>query len=343
VHRYPLIVDAINVNTMNALVTGGGGFLGRAIVQRLIASGDHVRVFARQRYHELDALGVHSIQGDVRDAEVVARACAGIDVVYHTAAAAGIWGPWRRFYEINTLGTEHVIAGCRRHRVSRLVFTSSPSVTFDGRDQNGIDERVPYPRRWLAHYPHTKALAERLVLAAHDPPRLHTCALRPHLIWGPGDRHLVPRLIERARAGQLRRIGRGQNLIDMIYIDNAAEAHLQAADALGSHSSVGGRAYFLSQGEPVNCWAWIDDILKLAGLEPIKRSIPLSAAYAIGAALEVAYRLMRREDEPRMTRFVAAQLGTSHWFDISRARADFGYHPRVSTAEGMQRLRRAFI
>jgi nucleoside-diphosphate-sugar epimerase len=253
---------------------------------------------------------------------------------------AGIWGPWRHYYGINTVGTRNVIEACRQHSVGRLVYTSSPSVTFDGGDQCGVDESAPYPRRWLCHYPHTKALAEQEVLAAHDDTELLTCALRPHLIWGPRDGHLVPRLLARARAGRLRRVGDGSNLVDTTYVENAAAAHLQAADALAAGSPVGGRAYFLSQGEPVNCWQWIDELLALAGLPPVERSIPLAAAWAVGAAMEAAYAAARIKSEPPMTRFLAAQLGKSHYFGIGRARNDFGYEPRVSTGEGMQRLAR---
>ncbi len=334
---------------MNALVTGAGGFLGRYIVEQLIARGDRVRAFARGTYPELAALGAEMVQGDVRDAAAVQAACQGIDVVFHTAGVAGVWGPWDYFYGINTLGTRNVIAGCLAEGVTRLVYTSSPSVTFDGADQCGVDESVPYPKRWLCHYPHTKALAEQEVLAAngsHGPARQAgptlTCALRPHLIWGPRDRHLIPRLIERACAGKLRRVGDGKNLIDMVYVENAAEAHLQAADALARSSPVAGRAYFISQGEPVNCWQWIDEILVLAGLPKVTKSISAGAAWRIGAALECVHRALGIESEPRMTRFLAAQLSTSHYFDISRARRDFGYAPRVSTAEGMQRLAAAF-
>ena len=247
-------------------------------------------------------------------------------------------GRWKHYYEINTLGTEHVVEGCRENGVGRLVYTSSPSVTFDGTDQKGIDESAPYPDRWLAHYPHSKALAEKHVLEVNGTDGVSTCSLRPHLIWGPRDRHLVPRLLHRARSGRLRRVGDGTNLIDMVYVQNAAEAHLQAADALGPGSPVAGRAYFISQGEPVNCWQWIDQILALAGLPPVGKTISLSAAWRIGASLEAVYRLLRLGGEPPMTRFVAAQLATSHYFDISRAREDFGYQSRISTEEGMRRL-----
>jgi nucleoside-diphosphate-sugar epimerase len=319
-------------------VTGAGGFLGLYLVEQLVARGDRVRAVCRRQVAELDALGVETVLADLRDAAAIAAACEGMDAVFHVAGVAGIWGPWDYFYGANTLGTRHVIEGCRRHGVGRLVYTSSPSVTFDGGDQCGIDESTPYPKRWLCHYPHTKALAEQEVLAANGRDGLLTCSLRPHLIWGPRDRQLVPRLIERARAGQLRRVGDGTNLIDMVYVENAAAAHLQAADRLAAGSPVAGQAYFITQGEAVNCWQWIDELLALHRLPPIEKSISTAAAWTIGAVLEAAYAALRLKGEPRMTRFLACQLGKSHYFSIDRARRDFGYQPRVSTAEGMRRL-----
>lgn len=323
---------------MKILVTGGGGFLGRAIVSQLLARGDAVRVLARGAYLELAAQGVELQRGDVQDAAIVREAVAGCAAVIHTAAVAGIWGSWAHYHGINTVGTENVLAACRAERIMRLVYTSSPSVVFDAADQAGIDESTPYPKKWLAHYPHTKALAEKAVLAANGHDGLLTCALRPHLIWGPGDTQLVPRLLARAREGKLRRVGEGRNLIDMIYVDNAAAAHLQALDALVPGSPVCGRAYFLSQGEPVNCWDWINELLSLDGQPPLTKSISLHAAWLIGALLEGVYRLFGLHSEPRMTRFLAAQLGYAHYYDITRAKNNFGYRPLVSTEEGMRRL-----
>ena len=216
---------------MKALVTGGGGFLGLAIVRRLVGQGTTVCSFSRRRHDELDALDVEQRLGDLADASAVRAAVAGCDVVFHVAAKPGIWGPYEDYYRTNVIGTQNVIAACREQGVSRLVYTSSPSVVFDGRDMEGVDESVPYPSRFAAHYPKTKAAAEQLVRAANDD-RLATVSLRPHLIWGPGDNHLLPRLIARARAGQLRRIGRARSWSIHIYIDNAAEAHLLAAEKL---------------------------------------------------------------------------------------------------------------
>ena len=327
---------------MHALVTGGGGFLGRYICEQLVERGDRVRSFGRGAYPELEAIGVEVVRGDISDADAVARACEGVDCVFHVAARPGVHIQPKPYYAINLDGTRNIIAACQRHEIARLVHTSSPSVTFAGNPQDGVDESVPLGLAWLeshrSYYSHSKALAEQDVLRANSE-KLRTCALRPHLIWGPRDQHLIPRLIDRAKSGRLRRVGDGKNLVDMIYVENAAQAHLLAADALAAENSpVAGKAYFLSQGEPVNCWQWIDEILALADLPPVSKSISYSAAWRIGSMLETAYRLLRIKSEPPMTRFVAAQLATSHWFDISAAKRDFGYEPRVSTEEGMQRL-----
>lgn len=323
---------------MKALVTGAGGFLGSHIVKQLVEQGHAVRALCRREYPALRGLDVELAQGDLRDREAVVAACRGVDAVFHAAAVPGIWGPWKRYYESNTLGTQHVVEGCRMHGVPRLVYTSSPSVTFDGSDQCGVDESAPYPSGWLCHYPHTKALGERHVLDSSGRDGLLACSLRPHLIWGPGDPHLIPRLIARARSGRLRRVGDGTNRIDIIYIDNAAAAHLQAAEALKPGSPVAGRAYFLSQGEPVNCWDWINEVLALADVPPVRKSISLPAAWKLGTAMEFTWRLLHLPGEPPMTRFLAAQLARSHYFDIARAKCDFSYRPQVSTEEGMRRL-----
>lgn len=323
---------------MRALVTGGGGFLGRYIVEQLAARGDQVRVFSRRRYADLDPLGVEAHTGDLQDAAAVAAACENCDVVFHAAALPGIWGPWKLFYGVNTLGTQHVIEGCRKHCVPKLIFTSSPSVVFDGHDHAGADESLPYASMFLCHYPRSKALAEQAVLTANGVDQLATCALRPHLIWGPRDTQLVPRLIERAKRGQLRQIGDGTNLISMVYVENAARAHVLAADALSLTSPVAGQAYFINEPDPVNLWGWINTLLSHAGLPPVQKRISARAAFAVGAALEAAYSVLRIHSEPRMTRFLARQLSTSHWYRIDKARRDFGFAPLVSVEEGLRKL-----
>jgi nucleoside-diphosphate-sugar epimerase len=327
---------------MHALVTGGGGFLGGYIVEALVARGDRVRSFGRGDYPQLRTLGVEVMRGDIRDRDAIAAACRGIDCVFHAAAMPGISMRQKTYDEINRVGTQHVLAGCRAAGIVRLVYTSSPSIVFAGDDQCGVDETAPSGFKWLsshrAYYSLSKAHAEQEVLAANNR-SFRTCALRPHLIWGPGDTHLIPRLIARARSGRLRRVGEGTNLVDITYVENAAEAHLQAADALIDDAALAaGRAYFLSQGAPVNCWQWIDEILSLVQVGPVNKSMSLKSAWRIGAACEFAYRALNLSSEPPMTRFLAAQLARSHWFDIGAARRDLGYQPRVSTAEGMERL-----
>lgn len=330
-----------HTGAMKALVTGGGGFLGGAIVRLLRERGDEVRSFSRGDYPQLRALGVETIQGDITDEGAVAKAVAGCDAVFHVAAKAGVWGYYAEFYAPNVIGTQYVIAACRKARVPRLIYTSTPSVTFSGEDQEGVDESAPYPYHFLSHYASTKAEAERLVLAANGK-ELITVALRPHLIWGPGDTQLVPRIVERAKRGRLRLVGDGQKRVDATYIDNAALAHLLAADKLAPGADCAGRAYFITNGEPWPLAKIVNAILDAAGLPPVTKRIPPAAAYAAGAVLELTYGILGIRREPTMTRFVARQLATAHWYDISAAKRDLGYEPIVSMEEGLRRLRESF-
>jgi nucleoside-diphosphate-sugar epimerase len=323
--------------TRRNLVTGGGGFLGGAIVRKLREHGQHVRSISRGHYPELERLGVECMQADLGDVAALTRAAEGCDVVFHVAARAGIWGAYDDFHRVNVVGTENVLAACRANGIARLVYTSSPSVVFDGRDMEGTDESAPYPKHYEAAYPQTKALAEQAVRAANGPD-LATVALRPHLIWGPGDPHLTPRILARGRSGRLRRIGPGTNRVHTVYVDNAADAHLLAADRLAPGSPIAGRVYFIAQDEPRPLWEVIDRILAAGGVPPVTRGVPTWAAVALGAMIEGAYRLLRLSGEPPMTRFVARELATAHWFDLSAARRDLGFVPAVSFEEGMRRL-----
>lgn len=318
------------------LVTGGGGFLGSAIIRMLVARGETVRNFSRSRYPHLEVLGVDQIQGDLAHAESLQQACRGVDLVFHVAAKTGVWGPYEAFHQANVAGTRNMIQACRTNGVRRLVYTSSPSVVFDGRDMEGVDESVPYPQTYHAHYPRSKALAEQLVRNAAGS-TLGTITLRPHLIWGPADNHLVPRIIQ--RAGRLRIIGAGKNKVDTIYVDNAAHAHILAAEKLITRPELSGRVYFISQDEPIGLWDMVNAILTAADLPPVERTLSVSSARRIGTLLEWVYRTFRLPGEPQMTRFVAEELATSHWFDIRAAREDLGYRPLISTEEGLRRLR----
>ncbi len=322
---------------MKALVTGGGGFLGGRIARMLHDRGHEVIALGRSRYPQLEQAGIATVQADVCDGPALSSAFRGVEVVFHAAACVGIWGRRRTFWEVNVQGTRNVIEACRRCGVSKLVFTSSPSVVFGDQELCGVDESQPYPRRFLADYPETKAVAERLVLEANRDDLL-TVALRPHLVWGPGDPHLIPRVIERARRGQLMRVGDGTNLVDVTYIDNAAEGHLLAAQALSPNAPSAGRAYFITQGEPVCLWSWLGEILARVGAPPVRRAVSFGTARRASWLLEGIWGLLGLRSEPRVTRFLASQLARSHYFDISAARRDLGYEPRVSTSEGLERL-----
>jgi nucleoside-diphosphate-sugar epimerase len=327
--------------SMKALVTGGGGFLGGAIVRRLCERGWDVRALQRGRYDELEALGVEQLRGDIADAKVVDQAVSECDIVFHVAARVEMWGPYEPFHRTNVIGTDNVLTAMRQHGVPRLVFTSTPSVVHGRENTEGADESLPYPDNYEAAYPQTKAMAEMAVLAANDS-ELATVALRPHLIWGPGDTNLVPQLVARARAGQLRFVGDGSNLVDTVYIDNAVDAHLAAADRLEAGSVCAGKAYFITNGEPWPLREVVNGIITAAGLEPEERTIPLRAAVLAGAVFEAAHRVFPSKSGPRMTPFIARNLATSHWYDISAARRDLGFEPRVSMAEGLRRLQAWF-
>lgn len=326
---------------MKVLVTGGGGFLGRHIVSKLLARGDSVRVLGRRAYPDLETQGVETILADLQDAAAVGQACRGMEAVFHVGAQAAYWGSWRSFYGPNVMGTRNVLEGCRKADVRKLIYTSTPSVVSAHGGLEGADESVPYPDRYVCHYPATKAVAERLVLAANGVGGLLTVSLRPHLIFGPGDPHLFPRIIARARRGRLFQVGEGRNRVDVVYVENAAEAHLLAAEKMGAGSPVNGQAYFISQGIPVVLWAWINGILERLRLPRVRRKLSHGMARAVGAAMEIAYTVLPLRGEPRMTRFLADQLATSHYFDISKARKDLGYEPRISTEDGLERTIKA--
>ncbi len=325
---------------MKVLVTGGGGFLGFEIVNELLSRGHTPTSFSRGTYAKLDALGVRSIQGDLDDADAVAAAVAGHDAVIHTAAKAGVWGKRDDYLRANVNGTHHVVEACFRHGISRLVYTSSPSVCFDGTDHVRAKNDLPYAARYLCHYPETKATGERYVLRSNGKSGLATCALRPHLIFGPGDPHLVPRLVERGRRRRIRIVGAGTNEVSLTFVTNAAAAHVDALEAFeadGHASDHAGRAYFLGQTEPVQLWDWIAELFERLGVPPVTRRVPRRVAYGGGAMCELIWNAFALSGEPPMTRFVASQLAASHSYDPEPPRRDFGYRERVGLREATDR------
>jgi 2-alkyl-3-oxoalkanoate reductase len=321
---------------LNALVTGGGGFLGRSLVDQLLLAGETVTVVGRSEYPDLLARGVRCVRADVADGDAMLEAARGQDVVFHAAGKAGYWGRPEDFARVNVRGSESVIQACRERSVPRLVYTSSPSVVFDGRAHEDAANTLAYPDRYESAYPETKARAERLVLAANGA-GLATIALRPHLIYGPRDPHLLPRVLERARRRRLTVVGDGRNAVSLTYVENAAAAHLQAAARLRPGAACAGRAYFVNDPEPVRLWDWLARLLARLGLPPVSRRVPLVLARAAGAALESLWNTLRLPGEPPMTRFVASQLALSHWYSLVPARDDFGYAPPVAAEDAFER------
>ena len=325
---------------MKILVTGGGGFLGQALCRGLRERGHEVVSFNRGRYDALDAIGVAQVQGDLAQRDAVIAAAQGCDAVFHNAAKAGAWGSYDSYHQANVVGTQNVIDACRAHGIGRLVYTSTPSVTHRATHpvEGGTADTVPYGEHLKAPYAATKLIAEKLALAANDT-GLAVVALRPRLIWGVGDNQLLPRLVERARAGRLRFVGDGSNRMDSTYIDNAAQAHFDAFDALAPGAACAGHAYFISNGEPKTARETVNSLLAAVGAPQVDKTIPFGVAYAAGVICEGLWHALPLKGEPPMTRFLAEQLVTTHWYDMGPARRDFGYVPRVSFHEGLTRLK----
>lgn len=354
-------------------ITGASGFIGGKIAERLLAAGREVRVLARRPLSELEKLGAHIVPGDLDDTAALARGMDGVGTVFHVAGRVGVWGPDAEFFRVNVEGTRHVIDACRAARVPRLVYTSSPSVVFNGGDLAGLDESAPLCTHAPCAYPTSKAAAERLVAAANDA-TLATVSLRPHLVWGPGDKNIIPRVLKLARAGRLKIVGAGRNLVDCTHIANVVDAHLLAEQALAyahvppprkcnligytspgitagerdncnligsgakTPGDVRGRAYFITNGEPVVLWDWINELLRGLGEPPVTKHVSLDTAYRVAGVLEFLWRVLPLKGEPPTTRFVVKELATDHWFKIDAARRDLGYAPRVTMAAGTAEL-----
>jgi len=320
---------------MKYVVTGGGGFLGKAICFKLRDQGHEVVSISRNRYPELENRGITCVKANIfENKEVLLGAVRGAEAVFHVAAMVEMWGRYEEFFRVNVIGTRNVIDACKESGVKKLIYTSSPSVVADGTDLCGIDESYPYPKRYEAHYPATKAIAEREVLSQNSDD-LYTVSLRPHLIWGPGDTNLVPQILERGRAGKLVRIGKGDNMVDLSYVEDCVGAHLCALSALDRNPRARGKAFFISQGEPVSLWSWIDEVLVRSNVDPIRKSLSFGVAHGLATVLEFVAKIRPGSHEPLFTKFLVTEMATSHYFNIGAAKKELGYEPQFSIPEAM--------
>lgn len=319
---------------MKVLLTGATGSLGRVTARALLASGAELTVLQRRP----SGLGCREFLGDVSDQALVARATAGQDAVLHTAAKVDVVGPWREYERANIEGTRSVVAACLAAEVPRLVHVSTPSVAHSGRPLMGVGAEPADVRGAQGSYARSKAIAERIALRA-DGDRLAVLAIRPHLVWGPGDPQLVERIVERARRRALPLIGSGAALIDTTYVDNAVDALLAALRACGP---VHGEALVVSNGEPRPVAEILARVCRAADVPPPRGRVPYAAAAAAGAVFEAAWALGRGRGTPPITRFLARQLATAHWFDQRRTHEALGWSPAVSLDEGFARLGEAY-
>ncbi|NNJ25968.1 NAD-dependent epimerase/dehydratase family protein [Alienimonas chondri] len=324
------------------LVTGGGGLLGGAVVRRLLDAGAAVRVLSRRALPELEALGAQIAHGDLEDRDSVLAACRDVQAVVHSGARPGIDAPLRQFLGPNVAGTRHVIDGCLAQRTTTLVHVSSPSVAFDGTPHDGADERLPLPIRGLASYPHSKLLAERDVLRSDRTRGLRTVAIRPHLIWGPNDRHVLPALVSAAKAGRIPAISGANPLIAPTFVANAAAAIVHVLCELPRRAELAGQAYFLNDLPPVRLHDFVARVAEEAGLTPPqRRELPGPVATAVGRTATAAWRALRRSGEPPLSAFTVAQLRVPHWYHMDALR-QFGDWDTVEPDDAW-RLTRPFL
>lgn len=319
------------------LVTGASSLLLGGVARTLAERGDEVVCLQRRRID----LDVEQVLGDIREPATVARAVAGCDGVVHGAAKVGVVGSWDEYRSVNLTGTTNVVDAAHLAGVERLVHVSSPSVAHGGSAIVGAGAEPAVTGRRRAWYAESKALAERAVLAAASEHAWGVVVVRPHLVWGPGDTQLVGRIVERARGGRLALVGGGTALVDTTYVDNAVSAHVAALDAAAGAVGDGGRVYVIANGEPRPIRDLVAGICRAAGVPFEPRDVPAPVARVAGSLVERAWPHLRG-GEPPLTRFLAEQLGTAHWFDPRPARDELGWQPTVTLDEGLERLAASF-
>ena len=318
---------------MKALVTGATGFLGGALARRLHALGWDVTAQGRDpaALKSLEAQGIRAVKANLEDSQAILDACRGQEIVFHSGALANDWGRPEAFYNANVLGTQNVIRGCQEHHVKRLVHVSTPSIYFRFAPRIDVKETDPLPPP-VTEYARTKGLAEVEVDKAYAD-GLPTVTIRPRAIFGPGDRIILPRLINRLQRGILRVTGDGQNLADMSYIENVVDALLLCVE---SPKHTLGKKYNITSGEPVRLWEMIRKLCDRLDLKYPTQKLPYPLVDRIASTLEFVARLLPGQPEPPLTRYSVAMISLSTTLDITAARNDLGYSPRVSNEEGFE-------
>lgn len=314
---------------MKIIITGGRGFVGKALSQKFINSNHSIHTIGRSSHFTKSDFPENCQHHyfDLANAPIPEDIFKGTDLIFHIAAKAGVWGKYSDFYSSNVTATRNILSACKKYKVNKLIYTSTPSVVFSGQPIVSGTESLPYGSTGLSAYAETKCIAEHEILEANDPGKLNTIALRPHLIWGEGDPHLLPRVIDRHKKGKLRIVGEGENKVDLTHVDNVVHAHICAMEALVKNTTLGGNAYFIGQNEPVNLWDWLNKIFSILDLPKLTKKISFQKAYLLGSSLEKIWSILHLKGEPPMTRFVASQLAHDHWFSIKSAKKDLGYEP----------------
>lgn len=320
------------------LVTGGGGFVGKSLIKKLLNKGYQVKSLSRNFYEELATLSVTCYQGDIGgEFEKINLFFKNVDAVFHVASKVDMWGKYDDFFKTNVIGTRNIIKACKENNIKYLIYTSSPSVIANNDGLKEVDASFPYPKKYDAFYPETKAMAEKEIIKEGKKGEIFTLVLRPHLIWGPNDTNLIPTILDKAKNGKLKQIGDGKNIVDCSYIEDCTDAHILALEALEKNPSLSSNVYFVTQDEHIKLWDFINSILVAKKLPPIEKKVSKKLALSIARVLEFTSKMIP-SFKPLFTKFLITEMTTDHYFNIEKTKKDLGYSPKYSIKEGLKKI-----